>query len=479
MHCLGCGGFASTLDCIKADGPFDRIPVAIKQAALDRRAAERFEATELRGLATMSGRTHPNIVRYLGFFKGDEGAGKTRLSFIFERCPLAVPYLIECTTTDKGFVVPDDGKLQQPHNVGCDLCNNPVRSAPMTAREARYIVRQLLSAVAHLHEQKPPILHRDVKPDNALVWGIDSVDADTGESMLHVKLTDYGTMRRYDTRDLTMGQGTKAFMAPEVEVQTGTGSMGMSTTGAAGGGSSGRSGGFGGAPQPQPPTPTATYDLSADVFSVGATFYYLVTGLAPDGNTRLDWRERFGGLIIWKEDSTPSAVTDKVARRWADGGQAQQPAAAALPATGAIDAAAAHTAIGAAPDGSGRDERKHAENISVFESARNVVAAVQSQRHIAPAASTPGTDAPAPISLFSHFFPRGSHARTFLEGLVHKARDVGPSAPAATAAAAAAGDARSTPRRWTALEALKYLSDVWTDDVARMESVLAGIHVKA
>jgi len=162
LHCLGCGGYAATLDCVKTDGPFVRIPVAIKQVALERRAAEKFEAAELRGLQTMVGRQHPNIVKYLGFFKGDEGSGRTRLSFVFERCPMAVPYLVEADTSERGFVVPVEGKLHQPPSIGCDLCSNPLRPVPLTPREARYISEQLLSAIEYLHAQKPPIIHRCV-----------------------------------------------------------------------------------------------------------------------------------------------------------------------------------------------------------------------------------------------------------------------------------------------------------------------------
>ena len=88
LYCLGVGGMAATFDGFKNDG-LDRIPVAIKQTSLPKAAADAFEKFELRGLQALAGRSHPNIVRYMGMFRGDDAMGKTRLSFVFERCPTA------------------------------------------------------------------------------------------------------------------------------------------------------------------------------------------------------------------------------------------------------------------------------------------------------------------------------------------------------------------------------------------------------
>lgn len=114
----------------------------------------------------------------------------------------------------------------------------------------RFVVRMAMS-----HQHRCCCCCRDVKPGNVLIWGCREVDREGHDSvsstaapqqrqqqqagqataptpthtsisgrksvlkMLEVKLTDYGTVRRMDNRDLTVGQGTKAFMAPEVEVQ--------------------------------------------------------------------------------------------------------------------------------------------------------------------------------------------------------------------------------------------------------------------
>lgn len=280
----------------------NRIPVAIKHVAMDRRAAELFEKYEMRGIESLTGRNHSSLVKFIGYFKGEDGDGRIRMNFVFERCPTAVPYLLDAITTGKGFVVPSDDFSSADDRVGCDLLSNPLRVPPMDILEAKFIIRQVLEALQYLHGSTPSILHRDVKPGNILIWGSTSKtiennnnssssnnnSSSTNKTLIYmdIKLTDYGTVRRMDTRDLTVGQGTKSFMAPEVDVQTGTKNA----------------------------KPTGTYDTSVDIFSVGATFFYLVTGQTPDGNTRKAWYQRFGSEVLLNgvQDNTSGRIQAKV-----------------------------------------------------------------------------------------------------------------------------------------------------------------------
>jgi serine/threonine protein kinase len=69
------------------------------------------------------------------------------------------------------------------------------------------ILRQLLSALRYLHELKPPIGHRDIKPDNILVLYRHS-------SGIYVKFADFGLAKAADY--LKTFCGTLQWAAPEI-----------------------------------------------------------------------------------------------------------------------------------------------------------------------------------------------------------------------------------------------------------------------
>lgn len=73
--------------------------------------------------------------------------------------------------------------------------------------EISTIMRQCLSALVYLHEKKPPITHRDIKPDNIFVKS-------RSKDVIHVKLGDFGISRR--GFELSTICGTYDYMAPEV-----------------------------------------------------------------------------------------------------------------------------------------------------------------------------------------------------------------------------------------------------------------------
>jgi calcium-dependent protein kinase len=89
---------------------------------------------------------------------------------------------------------------------------------------ARFILYQLLSAVYYLHNDlHEPIIHRDIKPDNILVFH--EVPVEHGGTTFMVpfcKLTDFGSARVIPPEVFLRGSalltqdGTRDYMAPEL-----------------------------------------------------------------------------------------------------------------------------------------------------------------------------------------------------------------------------------------------------------------------
>ncbi|KAF2757513.1 kinase-like protein [Pseudovirgaria hyperparasitica] len=75
----------------------------------------------------------------------------------------------------------------------------------MSRRDVLALLRQSSSALAYLHDQKPLIVHRDVKPENILVLS---------RSPFHIKLSDFGLAKAGSF--LETNCGTPRYIAPEI-----------------------------------------------------------------------------------------------------------------------------------------------------------------------------------------------------------------------------------------------------------------------
>ena len=106
----------------------------------------------------------------------------------------------------------------------------------LPAEIAVHIQRQICAGLAAAHSQKPPIIHRDVKPQNILLT--------QKESELTVKVADFGLAKNIDPKlRMVSAAGTLLYMPPE---------------------------GF------------HHYETPAsDVYSAGIIFYQLLTGVFP------------------------------------------------------------------------------------------------------------------------------------------------------------------------------------------------------
>ena len=110
------------------------------------------------------------------------------------------------------------------------------RGGPLNEAEARQWIHQICEAVEYLHTRTPPIIHRDIKPDNIIVTA-------EGRAML----VDFGISKLYDAqRGTTVGARaiTPGYSPPE---QYGFGKT----------------------------------DARSDVYALGATLYTLLTGQTP------------------------------------------------------------------------------------------------------------------------------------------------------------------------------------------------------
>ncbi|CAG2173488.1 unnamed protein product [Oppiella nova] len=77
------------------------------------------------------------------------------------------------------------------------------------------IFKEILECVQYLHELNPPVIHRDLKPDNILL-----ATPESSEQGRCFKLCDFGLAAVHDIAGAkhTGAVGTLRYMAPEVKL---------------------------------------------------------------------------------------------------------------------------------------------------------------------------------------------------------------------------------------------------------------------
>jgi serine/threonine-protein kinase len=100
--------------------------------------------------------------------------------------------------------------------------------------------KSICDVLTHMHGQSPPLIHRDLKPDNIMLL----------EDQKSIKMIDFGTAR-------DLGRGQKTRLAQKTRVYT-----------------------EGYAP---PEQIVGKPEARSDLFALAATLYHLVTGKAPEG----------------------------------------------------------------------------------------------------------------------------------------------------------------------------------------------------
>lgn len=120
--------------------------------------------------------------------------------------------------------------------------------------EIQQIARALLEVLIYLHALHPPVIHRDIKPSNILLT------SRSGHSVGEVYLVDFGSVQTNYTNNTRTVVGSYGYMPPEQ---------------------------FGGRSVP-----------ASDLYSLGATLVWLVTGTHPADLLRDDMQIDFKQVVV-------------------------------------------------------------------------------------------------------------------------------------------------------------------------------------
>src|SRR4029079_3899101 len=137
------------------------------------------------------------------------------------------------------------------------------KRGPMDVTRAAHYIRQAALGLQHAHEAG--LGHRDIKPGNLLV--------DRGGT---IKILDLGLARFFNVHkdnltekyDAGSVRGTADYLAPEQAINN-------------------------------------QVDIRSDLYSLGATFYFLVTGRAPFQEGTITQK------LIWHQTKAPQAIREK------------------------------------------------------------------------------------------------------------------------------------------------------------------------
>ncbi len=193
---LAFGGFSAIYLARAQGGGF----VVLKESSFPQSGETESKATELfKREATLLGKlNHPNIAKVFDYF----------------------------VENNRHYLV-------MQHIEGIDLGRFVLQHGPQSSETVTGWARQLLGALKYLHEQTPPIVHRDVTPDNLLLKPDGTV-----------VLIDFGAAKEIVNNFTGTIIGKQSYIAPEQ---------------------------FKGKPSPK-----------SDIYSVGATLYLLLTGRLPE-----------------------------------------------------------------------------------------------------------------------------------------------------------------------------------------------------
>ncbi len=100
--------------------------------------------------------------------------------------------------------------LIQTYLNGSSLAEYVEQGRLLMESDARHVARETLAILTYLHHLEPPIIHRDIRPNNILL----SAEPKTDQSQ--VFLVDFGSVKSLSSGDTALTQvGMDGFMPPE------------------------------------------------------------------------------------------------------------------------------------------------------------------------------------------------------------------------------------------------------------------------
>jgi len=201
-----------------------------------------------------------------------EREAETLKTFSHPAIPCYLDYLEIDEPDSKGFA------LVQTYVEGKTLEEHLTAGRTFSESEVKELAKSLLEILIYLQEQDPPVIHRDIKPSNILLH------SRSGHSVGQVYLVDFGSVQNQAAKfggTITV-VGTYGYMAPEQ---------------------------FGGRTVP-----------ASDLYCLGATLIYLVTGLHPTELPQQDLKIQFAervkqlnpNLIDWLEWMTEPSLSKRL-----------------------------------------------------------------------------------------------------------------------------------------------------------------------
>lgn len=161
-------------------------------------------------------------------------------------------------------------EVNKPHLKGFGLVQTYIKAASLethlqagrtfSIEEVKQLALAVLKILIYLHSQQPAIIHRDIKPSNILLTNR------SGNSIGNIYLVDFGSVNLAASSSVMTVVGTYGYMSPEH---------------------------FGGKAVPK-----------SDLYSLGATLIYLMTGMHPANLPRKDGKIQFEQLINCSNDFT-------------------------------------------------------------------------------------------------------------------------------------------------------------------------------